>query len=347
MSHSAAGEVRLATHNVAGNSFITVSAEARGDLRRRFNSELASWIARHQPHVVLLQEIVQYQESEDHPMVHLVEPPDGYYYRPSIILDSGTSATGHHPKKWAPIRQAGGWDERARFGQGNGLLFRRDLLHAPLWDVSRSAARVGPDLDCEEVALDSGLFTGDRDTEPRRATVARFIVDGFNVIFCNTHLSTLKRERECFPERDAAGSALRSAQVQLILNGIVSRWNEFRASQPSYEHGDRAIFILGGDLNATPLSPELASIRRFFVDLNPDKGNGTKRSRSGSGMHDGLVVDYLLAGVCHHSLDPERVEMHARASSPPPLEEVELSDHRPLVASVPLPPWPAPRTAAT
>jgi hypothetical protein len=115
-----------------GISFLKTEPEKRGRLKalisRQLNDEC---IRKHRPHFIAVQEIVKYEQDG---VVHeLVDPPEGYCYQPSISIDT---ARQNNPVKWEPIRKAGKWSSGAYLGQGNGLLWRRDIPHGSIWEFT-------------------------------------------------------------------------------------------------------------------------------------------------------------------------------------------------------------------
>jgi len=199
----------------------------------------------------------------------------------------------------------------------------------------------------EIVRLETGLFTGSRDTEPRLAVVVHFIIDShdkpLDIFVVNLHLTTLKGEREGSPDKDAAAARVRRQQIDVVANGIVSRYNEWAAEKVKEEKKkDKqfkrmpAVWVIGGDFNCMPLSPEISAMGQMnFIDLSPHKGPGTK------GDHVPIVdatitLDYLFAGPAYYSLDPYLAKI-ATDRNPTPLEPYKVSDHFPVLADVPLP----------
>lgn len=209
----------------------------------------------------------------------------------------------------------------------------------------------------EEVILMSGLYFGDRDTEPRAAMVAHFVISKpldkkmklekpLDIFVVNLHLTTLMGERQGIPQIDEQGSKIRLAQLDIVLNGIVSRYNNWRRAGYPFRAEKRQpgpkedferyspIWILCGDLNFTPESVECATIQgRNFVDLNPRKGTGTKGS--GFGSDATIACDYIFAGPKYISLEPLIIEQSIKRN-PMPDYSVDVSDHYPLFAKVPL-----------
>lgn len=214
----------------------------------------------------------------------------------------------------------------------------------------------------------SGLYFGDRNTEPRAAMVAHFMMmDGdvekgtakpLDIFVVNLHLTTLKNEREGVPEVDQAAANIRSSQLDIVLDGIVSRYNIWRSNDyllPGDKHtkadaqesntpgeGDDwkkesrhpPIWILSGDFNFTPESAEYERVKRAnFVDVCLDRGLGTKGS--GFGSQPTITCDYIFVGSKYVSFDPVLLE-HAVKNNPKPEARIKVSDHFPMFARIPI-----------
>ena len=205
--------ITLMSWNMDGISFLKTDPEKRSRLKALITRQLQDeCIYQHRPDFVAVQEIVRYEE--DGVVRELVEPPEGYCYQSSISIDT---ARQNNPVKWQPIRKAGQWTAGDYLGQGNGLLWRKDIPHCSIWDRNGGKARCGEGLRQETVRIDTGLFIGTRDTEPRLAVVSHFICEGHHLFFVNLHLTTLLKEREGFPERDCLGAEMRGRQLDIVL----------------------------------------------------------------------------------------------------------------------------------
>ena len=92
--------------------------------------------------------------------------------------------------------------------------------------------------------------------------------------------------------------------------------------------------MLAGDFNCIPDSTELNHLRGLnFINLNP-KGGGTKGS--GVPIKQGTItLDYIFAGPAYYSLDPYIAENEAK-KNPTPLDYIQVSDHFPVRADVPV-----------
>lgn len=315
-----------------------------------------------EPDVVTLQEIVRYREPTDNQTLDLLDNPPGYTYFPFPLIDSNILSS---KAKWNKVKQDSDWHPNTYFAQGNGFLIRNDAPHFPVWNLSRlGELRPGTAGDhfVELVHLDSGLYFGDRNTEPRAALVAHFIYDPgesagsgtdknqnpLDIFVVNVHLTTLMMEREGVPEIDALASATRHAQLDVVFNGIVSRYNSWRASGYR-ERGDTRkpepnetfdrhspVWIIAGDFNFTEESSEYAFIKRMnFIDTVPEAGKITQWGRGtkarGVGNDPTLTLDYVFAGPKFVSLDPA-IDLYANRVIHD--HKVRASDHCPVLSSM-------------
>jgi len=166
-----------------------------------------------------------------------------------------------------------------------------------------------------------------------------------DIFIANVHLTTIKREREGIPEIDLEGTRIRLRQIDIITNEIVSRYNSWAKDNYKLDGmtltGDettvrhKPIWIIAGDFNFTPESDEYrAFLNRGFIDLLPNHDLGTKAS--GLGESPTLTVDYVFAGPKYEALDPGYVQEGIRANRVAIDDEVIISDHLPLLISVPI-----------
>lgn len=341
--------LRLMTWNMGGVPFLKLPPEERDARKDACRQVFERLTAEYKPDVIVLQEVVLYSEDGDQGNAKdRIVPPENYFYQAHMAIDT---VRQNHPDKWDPIRstKAGRWPEKAYLGQGNGFLWRKDMPHCSIWDYRRKTVNTNARLEAEAVRVDTGIFTGNRDTEPRLAVVAHFIHPETrrDIFIVNVHMTTLKGEREGFPERDDRGSKIRRQQVNIVLNGIVSRYNEWRDKNQRPATDQRPIWILAGDFNATEDSEEIAKIKRMnFMDLCQDvRSRGTKRSKNGE--PGGITVDYIFAGPQYYSFDPFVVENRLKEftfmDAPPPRGPIygdhidAVSDHYPVFAWFPMP----------
>jgi len=350
-------EIRVINWNIGGAKYFE---EPNDNKRRQFKNELnkglKDLIRRNQkPDVITLQEIVEYKMPQETSITPILDIPKGYSYCQTILIDSI-----RHPyvSKWWKIIKTTDWPEGSYFGQGNAILWKTDFLHFPVWEVPTLKTKPDGKTHIEEVILMSGLYFGDRNTEPRAALVAHFMIvkddknkelkHPLDVFIVNLHLTTLMGEREGIPELDEKASKLRLHQLEIITNGIVSRYNLWRKSGYSFRGEKRTsekdedfkryspIWIICGDFNFTPESVEHARMDKLnFIDVHTQRGTGTKGKGMGKRAKATLTCDYIFAGPKFISLDPSIMEVSIR-SNPAPDYTIHVSDHYPLIASIPL-----------
>jgi len=328
----------IASWNLAGTSFLKIPAKKRLKKRQLYNQQIKQLISQTQPDIILLQEVIRYghkkADQNDQQVNELFDTPDGYYYQVSISIDTLQNC---YPPLWDKIRKSGEWDKTTYLGHGLGILWRKELLHSSLWAVSKEQLISGPVLEKETVRFETGLFSGNRDTEPRMAVVAHFNHNGEDIFIVNFHLTTLKGEREGFPERDQYGSQIRQNQLDTILNGIVSRLNTDRHQQlkKRNKRTKPGLWLLGGDLNATIQSAEALKLsQRNFARVCSDIP--TKRpTKKGNESKDAKIkVDYLFAGPLYYACQPQHISQSNMTYQV--LYDLDISDHYPIVASFPL-----------
>jgi len=324
----------IASWNLAGTSFLKIPAKKRLIKRQLYNKQIRQLIAQTQPDIILLQEVIRYGHKSGKPVSELFDTPDGYYYQVSISIDTLKNC---YPPLWDKIRKAGGWDKKTYLGHGLGMLWRKELLHSSLWAISKEQLISGSELEKETVRFETGLFSGNRDTEPRMAVVSHFNHHNKDIFIVNFHLTTLKGEREGFPERDQYGSIIRQNQLDTMLNGIVSRLNTDRQQQLKKLHKKLkpGLWLLGGDLNATIQSAEAMKLsQRNFARICSDLP--TKRPTKGGKENKNakIKVDYLFAGPLYYACQPDEVNQSNRSYQV--LYDLDISDHYPIVARFPL-----------
>jgi len=337
-------EFKILNWNVAGTKYLEDPPEERARFRDRLNDELRTLIKMYDPHVVTLQEIVKYvRKTED-----IIDCPDGYNYHPFPLIDTESLSVR---AKWNKLEKSGNWPKGTYFAQGNGFLFKKGISHQPVWALpkgDRHRPRVKRKNYVEKVSLESGLYFGDRETEPRAALVAHFVYKlggkPLDILVVNLHLTTLTNEREGIPAVDKRATKIRLAQLDIIFDGIVSRYNAWRRGgfrergelrQPEdWESFDRhePMWILAGDFNSTPESQEYRMVKDLnFMDMVPDKGAGTKAS--GTGREATLTLDYVFAGPKFIALNPPLTEAMIQNNR---VRDVRVSDHFPMNATIPI-----------
>jgi endonuclease/exonuclease/phosphatase family metal-dependent hydrolase len=324
--------IKVLTWNISGAEFLKLKDNAeRLKFKRELNSELRSIIDSEHPDFITLQQVVRYgnpSNPED-----LVEVPKGYYCKYSISLDNKRQS---HPNKWKQIYQAGCWSRDDYLAVGYGLLWSEDIPHCSIW--GRGDYKYNSDIPVEDAHLNTGLYGGNRDTEPRLAMVSHFIIQAegnpLDLYLINLHLTILKGENEEIPERDSIGSRIRLTQIDTVLNEIISRCNEWQYNTTADDSGKLAIWVLAGDFNCVPQSHEVAKIQSMgFLDLNPNKGTGTRANVPGQAAT--VTLDYIFAGPQYASTTPYIIREQFK-NNPKPIYKVAIVNHFPLLAKLAL-----------
>lgn len=353
---------RVLNWNIGGGRFLELPEDRRLEFKHELNREVKELLQRYHPDVVTLQEVTRYR-NESAGIEDLIEPPDDYTYHPVPLIDSRSVPAR---AKWEKVRQAGQWSPETYFARGNALLVKTDAPLFSVWDLpsigSAPVSSADRSVAIERVNLESGLYFGDRDTEPRAALLAHFVFAStkatdsgvgtgrpVDVFVVNVQLGTVVGEREGLPNLDVEAASRRKAQLEIIIHGIVSRYNNWRHSgyllrgqrrRPEQQESfDRCtpIWILAGAFNFTESSEEYELVKRMnFVDTIRNKGAGTKAS--GVGRQAVLVLDYVFAGPMFVAMDlgmirAQDLRMNIVDHS------TKLSDHFPMIATVPISAW--------
>lgn len=314
------------TWNMGGVAFLRTPPKERPAYRVKVQREVQELIQSYEPDIILMQEVVRYEENGKR--CELISPPEGYAYQSSIAINS---IHQNHPLKWNSIRSQGEWDPNSYLGQGNAILWKKKLKHSSIWELDQSSYTNTNHIIEEKVRIDTGLFTGYRDTEPRIAVVYHFVKNKRDIFVVNVHLTTLRGEREGLPAIDLRGSNVRQNQISILLEGIVSRYNEWRKAKGDSPYKKNPLWILGGDFNATPNSVEIQTLGEMsFMDIAPVKGLGTKRKKCNN--HPSITVDYIFAGPTYHAFDPQ--ELTERMYRCEPDYRSTTSDHYPVIATI-------------
>lgn len=312
--------VTIVSWNIGGVGFLKTDTIGQTQKKERINQAIKNIINSKNPDFILLQEIVKYKN------IDIIEAPNDYNYTSTIAIDTKNNK---HPVKWDQIIKEGNWSKSDYLGQGMGILWKSDIPHCHIWETNINNATHSKKLEMEKIHIETGLFVGDRDTEPRVIVVSHFILHEKHIFLVNIHLTTLRGEREGFPKKDEEGINIRLNQIGIILNGIVSRYNEWR-NNLGIISDRRALWFLVGDFNATPSSEEITRIkRRNFTSLC--RGY-TKRSKDGGAPM--ITVDYIFAGPKYYSFNPKYVNDNLEKIDP--MINIIESDHVPIVAKFPI-----------
>lgn len=343
--------------NIAGAKYLETPSDKREEFRDRLNKSLETHLNGWKPNVVTLQEVVRYGKSAAEAQ-DLLGNIKGYSTHVFTLIDSDRLSSR---AKWDKVRKLGGWPKETFFAQGNAFMFRDCLPHFPVWDLptfgkpNNGAPPNALGHFTEQVNIESGLYFGDRNTEPRAALVAHFVYNPsgkepekpLDIFVVNIHLTTLMMEREGIPEIDARASIIRQAQLDLVFNGIVSRYNSWR-TQGYLQRGEKVqpiagethnrfppVWVLAGDFNFTPSSSEYEMIEKMnFIDVFDDKNAPTKAK--GAGKPPTLRVDYIFAGPKFVSFDPLITQAAITNSRNHVAVDTRVSDHCPMIAAIPL-----------
>lgn len=349
--------------NIAGAKYLEEPKEKREEFKRDINEELCRLLKRCNPDVVTLQEIVKYgpNKKDTNDILDVAEyEKNGYVYHAFPLIDTESLSIR---AKWNKLEKSGRWDKGTYFAQGNGFLFKKGIPHQPVWALpkdSTNTLRVPRENYIEKVGIESGLYFGDRDSEPRAVLVTHFVyntkpviikkksIEVLDIFVINLHLTTLTMEREGVPEIDRKATKNRLSQLDIIFDGIISRYNSWKRGgfrergkhrEPEdWESFDRhePLWILAGDFNSTPespVSPEYKLIQDLnFMDMVPNKGKGTKAP--GTGEDATLTLDYIFAGPKFIALNPLFIEGFIKGNKV--YDEIKVSDHFPMVATIPI-----------
>jgi len=337
-------EVRIMSWNMAGAKLFEqldpepgAAAESYTTaFRKTWENSISPWLATpdcDQPDIILLQECIGFNDRSDSPSGRwqdgsniLREIFSGYqcFFFPAV-----TSHNNPHPGKWNRYALGGEVANcvpaHVDIQQGYGICVRKGVSSRKLWvpwknpaEAPADADHAGPDcISCfEPISITTGLYQGNRDTEPRMVIMGRAKLESGKqsryLNYLNIHLNTLSGEREGNLRLNRHAVASRLRQVELILDNIVSAYQEasrYRVPE-GMEPDERDIWIIGGDFNTTPDSAEIAMIRRSgFVDTIPDKcmedadPSNTFHNQIGSKWSLGdngnppIVLDYIFCGL--------------------------------------------------
>ena len=170
------------------------------------------------PHVVTLQEVVQFHEEGDSQNPKNIFDDGffenlGYRFHFFRLIDTQKFSA---QAKWHKIIKKGYWKKNAYFAQGNAILVKNDIKLFPVWSVPKLDTDLDTymdvrgsgdlngrrELSCEinggscdpenriaecsreieyaseVVFVEQGLYFGDRNTEPRAAIITHIVLDG-------------------------------------------------------------------------------------------------------------------------------------------------------------------------
>ena len=363
-------QLSLVNWNIGGAKFLEMRSkddpnydekkESREAFRKRLNTALNE-LLRSKPQIVALQEVTWYGDlGKEECVIQKETIEDAGYIFP--LLSTKLIDTYHHSHqgKWNKLITNGGWSPETFFAQGNAFLVRKDVSMQMFpvmslpdkgvtyddWFATKKD-QVGDKISFskkEDIFLDTGMYFGNRDTEPRAATVIHLVVSGINkkpqdIFIVNCHLSTLTNEREGIPQMDKAASKKRLVQLDTIMDSIISPYHLWRKSEFSLRNEpilltdeettkrSSPIWILVGDFNFTPESDEYRYVKsQNFIDLIENHALGTKAK--GVGEYPTLTLDYVFAGPLFESINPNNLNRNLNRVLVDDINRV--SDHYPV-----------------
>ena len=270
-------DIGVLNWNVAGAKYFEIPKDnKKEEFRSNLNKELNKKVRNLRPDVITLQEVVEYQKPRWKDKKNIIDPPKGYYYYPCILIDNK-----RHPyvSKWEKVQKIGKWPKGSFLGQGNAILWRKDLKHFPIWSLPNIEVKGSKKSIVEDVILMSGLYFGDRNTEPRAALVAHFVkpvltkkkgkkIKPLDIFVVNVHLTTLKREREGVPAGLSGGVSAHGQRVGATAQAAGHR-------HPGPTGGPARRRCAGPVRQGRTLSPAASyGPRRPQSDPPPEQGGG-------------------------------------------------------------------------
>ncbi len=267
-------DFRIINWNIGGAKFLALPSSkdqkpndhslSREEFNTRMENALRQLITQFQnPHVITLQEVVQFNEQGDSTKPQNTFDDSffeevGYKFHFWRLIDTEKFSAR---MKWDKIKQYWKGCDNPYFAQGNAILVRKDMIKSlfPVWTIpdipaygqteQQSNSGKNPpcdnEIECasEMVYVEQGLYFGDRNTEPRAAIVTHFVLDGtepqvhpphqsldwpIDLFVVNLHLTTLLHEREGIPSIDIKASERRLKQLDIVFNDIISRYNSWQ-----------------------------------------------------------------------------------------------------------------------
>ena len=337
-------EVRIMSWNMAGAKLFDQLDPAPGSAARSYISafqkvwknSIHPWLEtpdKDLPDIILLQECIGFEDRSTSPSDHwqsggsiLGEIFPGYecFFFPAV-----SSHSNPHPGKWNRYVANGETSHsipaHVDIQQGYGICIREGISRRKLWVPEPDTQHAPADTDqadkgclsCfEPINITTGLYLGDRDTEPRLIVMgrAKLETDGGSryLNYLNIHLHTLSGEREGNVRLNRRAKSARLQQIEMILDNVVSAYQEttnYRMSAGTRQ-SERDIWVIGGDFNTTPDSAEIEMmLDAGFVDAIQDKRiqdtdtSSTLDGQIGSkwSLNDAscpaILLDYIFCGL--------------------------------------------------
>ena len=339
------------------------------------------------PDIILLQECIGFEDKR-------LEGRSGRWPKGKEILGSifggytcfffpSLSSHPHpHPRKWLPFSREEAEKNNKPFlpeyveaQQGYGICVQEGADLRKIWipvlhpDKEKDLHRDKPGgdgehhlcVECTETTMGK-QYQGDRDSEPRLVVMGRCFRGssdgrGRYINFLNLHLDTMRGERAGNIRLDRQGNVARMRQIEGILDGVISAYqeaSEYRVPRGRWDTAGEDLWILGGDFNATPDSGVIATVKRSgFVDGNTDKKIIDADTNSPLHNQEGtkwsidqkrrtlppVIVDYIFCGIERTSFrtNEVNVENSVRPYRPRFQDPRFESDHAVLFACFKLP----------
>jgi len=337
-------EIRIMSWNMAGAKLFEQLDPEPGSaaesyistFQKVWKNSIGPWLATPDhdlPDIILLQECIGFDDRSSPPSDRwqsgstiLGEIFPGYecFFFPAV-----SSHNNPHPGKWNRYAENGDRTHsiplHVDIQQGYGICVREGISRRNLWVPQLKSNRAPEDADkvdegclsCfEPINITTGLYLGDRNTEPRLVIMGRVKLESDSgsryLNYLNIHLNTLSGEREGNVRLNRHAKSSRLQQIELILDNVVSAYQEATDYRmPAGENSsERDIWIIGGDFNTTPDSAEIAMmLDAGFIDAIQDKR--IQDADSSSPLHDQIgskwslddascppiLLDYIFCGL--------------------------------------------------
>ena len=305
------------------------------------------------PDIILLQECIGFIDTRVVPsgrwpngaeILQEIYPEYKCFFFPAL-----SSLKNPHPAKWD------------KYKKGKAICVRDPHNLREIWvtDALKKEAdkpeKNNYQLCFEAINTTTGLYLGDRDTEPRLAILGRMKVgtngrDERYLNFLNVHLATIKGERAGNIRLNKIASNYRIQQLDLIMDNVISAYQETETNRIARTSNTRRedIWVIGGDFNSTPDSAEISLVKRAgFIDGNPNKKLidtnqettyhneiGTKWSLADRDLPL-TILDYIFCGLERTTFPTGKIELtNSRRPLRPEFTDKSFeTDHAVLFAS--------------
>jgi len=309
---------RVATANIAGGA-----REEGADLcKYKILGELLSGVD-----IIGLQEVVRvYEPGSCHIIrddIKELQDNSGLSHYQRFFFPYLDSTQYSHPGKWTSRIFNSYYEKGCRILEGTAILVKQQHSVYDLWCDNRPGHAVVQILPWY---LDAPtIYLGNRDTQPRTLLLARVRLANRFVLFCCTHLATLKEEGD---RQHGKGKgpvtqkavALRAKQIKWIVQYIDSYQRAREADGKTREP-----VIIVGDFNAEPEASELQGLTQLNLELVTPNVGYTHRKHK-------ILIDLIYATKCAIKgtaciVDLTKLEV---------LSDRRVSDHNPVIADLDL-----------